>query len=206
MPSSRHLRAVPPISVSRRPCSASCVAIHPPRGHARCLRRIDTRLSEAVQLRSSRVYVDTEGVAVLHSSRLLVASPAPLSAGSRKSPQGSCRPSVACSFTVPSHQEDSALSICNTVVLPRPRKTPSTSSRNVSGDLVQGGTGDLIGINLRSPLNNLPKSLQQSWIGISAVSIRVLFLMPQADHYGFRGVERHAAIRNGRPYRNTRPV
>jgi hypothetical protein len=51
----------------------------------------------------------------------------------------------------------------------------------VSRDFVEGRTGNFIGLNLRSSLNNLPKTLEQSWIGITAISVCVLFLIPQAD-------------------------
>jgi hypothetical protein len=62
-----------------------------------------------------------------------------------------------------------------------PLKDLSTSGRNVSRDFMEGRTGNFIGVNLRSSLDNCPKTLEQSWIGITAISVRVLFLMPQAD-------------------------
>ncbi len=59
-----------------------------------------------------------------------------------------------------------------------PPKYLSTSSRNVSRDFVEGRTGNLISVNLRRSFNDFRKILQQSGISITAISVRVFFLMP----------------------------
>ena len=53
---------------------------------------------------------------------------------------------------------------------------------------MEGRTGDLIGLNLRSSLNNLAETFEQCWIGITAVSLGVFFLMPQANCDSVRSV------------------
>src|SRR5258707_11327671 len=68
-----------------------------------------------------------------------------------------------------------------------PTKEPlSASRRDASGDLVEGRIGNLVGANLRCSLNHLRQGLQHSWIGIAAIGLGVLFLIPQTDSDGFR--------------------
>ena len=53
---------------------------------------------------------------------------------------------------------------------------------------MEGRTGNLMGVNLRSSLNHLPQGLQHCWIGLAAVGVRVLFLIPQTDCKDFRSI------------------
>src|ERR1700680_3919501 len=69
-----------------------------------------------------------------------------------------------------------------------PQRDLSTSGADVSRDFVEGRISNLIGVNLRRSLNNFPESLEQYWIGIAAISVRVLFLIPQTDSDSFRSV------------------
>jgi hypothetical protein len=63
-----------------------------------------------------------------------------------------------------------------------------------SSDLVEGRVANLIDAYLRSALNHFPQGLQHSWIGIAAIGVGILFLIPQTDSDGFgapRDDERH---------------
>src|ERR1035437_9744301 len=57
---------------------------------------------------------------------------------------------------------------------------PPTSSRNTSGDLVEGRIGDLVSVNLRSSLNQIPECLQH--VGIP---ICLLPMAPSSNSYRF---------------------
>src|SRR5712664_1547124 len=73
----------------------------------------------------------------------------------------------------------------------------SASSRDSSGDLVEDRVANLIGAYLRNSLNHFPQGLQHSCIGIGAIDVGVLFLIPQTDSDGFRapwGDERHFVL------------
>ncbi len=71
---------------------------------------------------------------------------------------------------------------------PADRKDLSPSGCDASSDLVEGRVGNLIGLNLRSSLNNFRQGLQHCWIGFAGISFRVLFLVPQTDSHRFRSV------------------
>ena len=43
-------------------------------------------------------------------------------------------------------------------------------------------------VNLRSSLNHFPQGLQDFWIGLAAIGVRVLFLIPQTDCKDFRSI------------------
>src|SRR6185436_7616844 len=65
---------------------------------------------------------------------------------------------------------------------------PPPSKRNLwvldrqrRGDLVEGRVGNLVGIDLRSPLNELRQQLHDLRIGLAAVGLCVLGTIPQAD-------------------------
>ena len=45
-----------------------------------------------------------------------------------------------------------------------------------------------MGVNLRSSLNHFPQGLQHFWIGLAAIGVRVLFLIPQTDCNNFRPI------------------
>src|SRR5947209_9431379 len=67
---------------------------------------------------------------------------------------------------------------------PAPHRTKRPNrllSRYVSGDLVEGRVGNLIGFNLRSSLNHSRQDLRHFWIGPAVVSFRVLCSFPQTD-------------------------
>src|SRR5229473_5467118 len=50
-----------------------------------------------------------------------------------------------------------------------------------SGDLVEGGIGNLIGLYLRSSVNHLRQSLRHFGVSSAVVGFRVLCLVPQTD-------------------------
>jgi len=58
--------------------------------------------------------------------------------------------------------------------------------RNLSSDLVEGRIGNLVGLNLGSSL--FFEGFQHGWISPSAISLRVLFLIPQTDSHNLRSV------------------
>src|SRR5438105_3485465 len=53
--------------------------------------------------------------------------------------------------------------------------------RHLSGNVMEGRIANLIGADLRSSVNHVPKCLDYSWIGIAVVGFRVLFVVPQAN-------------------------
>ena len=57
---------------------------------------------------------------------------------------------------------------------------------SLSGNVMEGRIANLIGANLRNSFNHFPECLEDFWIGIAAVGVRVLFLIPQADSDNFR--------------------
>src|SRR6266852_7204264 len=57
----------------------------------------------------------------------------------------------------------------------------SASGRCSSGDLVEGGIGNLIGLYLRSSVNHLRQSLRHFGVSSAVVGFRVLCLVPQTD-------------------------
>src|SRR5882762_8791474 len=66
-----------------------------------------------------------------------------------------------------------------------------------SGDLVNRRVGDLIGLKLRSPLDELSQRIQLLLIARAAVGLRVLPRLPEADRDRFRSArvdERHFVL------------
>src|SRR2546425_5697979 len=66
-----------------------------------------------------------------------------------------------------------------------------------SGDLVDGRVGNLVGLKLRSPLDDLSQRLQHFRIGRAAVGLGVLLRLPEADRDRFRSAgydERHFVL------------
>src|SRR5438445_5210038 len=64
---------------------------------------------------------------------------------------------------------------------PRPNKDLSASGRCSSGDLVEGGIGNLIGFYLRSSVNHLRQGLRHFGVSSAVVAFRILCLVPQTD-------------------------
>src|SRR6266568_23610 len=76
-----------------------------------------------------------------------------------------------------------------TLAAPRPGEIdPSASGCGASGDLVESRVANLIDLHLRSPVHHFREGLQHCWIGVAAVSFRVLFSVPQTDSQRLRSV------------------
>src|SRR5437016_1606339 len=64
---------------------------------------------------------------------------------------------------------------------PPKQRDLSASGRCSSGDLVEGGIGNLIGFYLRSSVNHLRQGLRHFGVSSTVVAFRVLSLVPQTD-------------------------
>src|SRR5437879_6084290 len=69
---------------------------------------------------------------------------------------------------------------------PRGRRLLLTSGCGASGDPVEGGVGNLIGLNPRRSLNHLRLELLHFGVSFAAIGIRVFFLIPETDSNRFR--------------------
>jgi hypothetical protein len=58
----------------------------------------------------------------------------------------------------------------------------------VSGDLVEGRSGNLMGVNFRNSLNHSSQLLQHFWIGLATIGVRILFLISQTNCNNFRPI------------------
>src|SRR5713226_190129 len=68
---------------------------------------------------------------------------------------------------------------------PPPTTAPSESDPDRSRNLVKRRVANLKGANLRRALNHFTQGLQQFRIGVAAIAVRILFLVPQTDGDGF---------------------
>src|SRR2546427_5543574 len=74
---------------------------------------------------------------------------------------------------------------------PHQTKRLSASGRCSSGDLVEGGISNLIGLYLRSSVNHLRQGLRHFGVSSTVVAFRVLWLVPQTDAKCFLSARCH---------------